>query len=197
MTGDDVTTVLSAPPTTQMTVLFNVTDAIGTAPNHGITRTERRLATALAGRTDVEFVLVRDHDLWQIDATEILPLLDRPDVASTPHVERFGVDDPPRAPSAVAAAVDRVRRRAPTASSDPSFSARSYRSRADDVLVSVGLDWVHGTLDIAERHVFGSGGRFVGLSYDLIPIDHPEWLFPPTSTAFERTSAGCSGWRIR
>jgi hypothetical protein len=33
-----------------MTIFMNVTDAVGVASNHGITRTERKRATALLGR---------------------------------------------------------------------------------------------------------------------------------------------------
>jgi glycosyltransferase involved in cell wall biosynthesis len=45
---------------------------------------------------------------------------------------------------------------------------------------------VNDTLDVAERSVFGSGGRFVGMCYDVIPVDHPEWLFPPDPEGFRR-----------
>ncbi|MCB0968897.1 MAG: glycosyltransferase [Ilumatobacter sp.] len=60
------------------------------------------------------------------------------------------------------------------------------RTRRQDTFVSVGLDWVHPTLAIAEHHVFGTGARFVNMCYDLIPIDHPEWLFPPDVDGFRR-----------
>lgn len=57
---------------------------------------------------------------------------------------------------------------------------------AHDTLVSVGIDWVHGFVDVARRHVFGTGGGYVGFCYDLIPIDHPEWLFPADPDGFRR-----------
>jgi glycosyltransferase involved in cell wall biosynthesis len=61
-----------------------------------------------------------------------------------------------------------------------------YDWSADSVFVSVGLDWVHNTLELAERIVFGLGGRFVGTCYDLIPLTRPEWVYPSDAPSFRR-----------
>jgi glycosyltransferase involved in cell wall biosynthesis len=166
-----------------MTLLFNVTDAIGVAPNHGITRTERRLAGALLGRPDVHFVAVRDGRLWRVEDAAVERSAAIHDTELVPVTERFGVDPPPRSTSST---WSRIAARSVRRPAGPAISLSPCQVRTDDTLVSVGLDWVHGTIDVAERVVFGNGGRFVGMSYDLIPIDHPEWLFPPDPSGFRR-----------
>jgi len=177
-----------------MTVLFNVTDAIGDAPHHGITRTERRLAAALLGRDDIEFVVVRGGRLLRVEPDQVGALIENNGRTSTPTVERFGVDPPPRPPSRASVVLDR-RRFSQRGPGNRSVLLDPVVAGSDDVLVSVGLDWVHHTLDVAERHVFGSGGRFLSMCYDLIPIDHPEWLFPPDADGFRahlRRAVRCS-----
>jgi len=158
-----------------MTVFLNVTDAISTRSNHGITRTERQLAKALAGRLDVEFVVLSNGSFRRVDGP-VATLMDRGADDVKPVVERFGVDLPRRPRRSKLP----VRRRVPAPSSTPP------RVQAGDVLVSVGLDWVHDILDEAERWVFGKVAQFVGFCYDLIPIDHPEWLFPPDPRGFRK-----------
>jgi glycosyltransferase involved in cell wall biosynthesis len=169
-----------------MTIYFNVTDAIAAPATHGVTRTERRLAAALAGRPDVEFVALRDGRLWQLDGAAAVPhLADRHEVL-TPFVERMGVSPPPPRPGLsrrLATAFASANATAET-SLPASIPVTPMRAGVDDVLVSVGLDWAHGFDRFAEQHVFASGGRFVGMCYDLIPIDHPEWLFPPDPDGF-------------
>ncbi len=167
-----------------MTILFNITDAVGTAPNHGVTRTERRLAVNMLGQSDVRFVVVRDGRLMEADSAAVTPFLELAGDSAEPYVERFGVDPPPTTGSGSFAS--RARRRLGRRDRSRALPLRPVHACAEDTLVSVGLDWVHGTLDVAERHVFGTGGRFVGMCYDLIPIDHPEWLFPPDPLGFRR-----------
>jgi glycosyltransferase involved in cell wall biosynthesis len=169
-----------------MTVLFNVTDAIGPASNHGITRTERELARALVGRPEVEFVVIAAGQAWRVDR-EVIASTTAPTTPTTrggvPRVERFGVDQPP-APERRMTVVRRAllsRSRRPT---DPPIRSERAVVSADDVFVSVGLDWVHGALDFANQHMYGTGGRYVGFCYDTIPIDHPEWVFPPDPEGF-------------
>lgn len=165
-----------------MSICFNVTDAVGAAPNHGITRTERRLASELAARSDVTFVVVHEGRLFRIDVEELRMVVDKTDRERTPNVERFGVDAPPGGTGAngLGRLVRRLRFQPGQLNLEPAVL------QSADVLVSVGLDWVHGFVRIAQRHVYGSGGRYVGFCYDLIPIDHPEWLFPPDPAGFRR-----------
>lgn len=165
-----------------MTVYFNVTDAIGDAPNHGITRTERRLAAELAGRPDVCFVAMHDGRLYSVDPDDVRPAVADEPSALAPMVEVFGVDRPPSAASG-ARLVDRLRR---ARSTRRGLTLGPVSLPSDAVLVSVGLDWVHRFVDVARRHVYGTGGRYVGFCYDLIPIDHPEWLFPADPDGFRR-----------
>ncbi len=169
-----------------MTLLFNVTDAISEASNHGITRTERKIAHGLAGRDDVQFVVMVEGRLWGIDRDEVLAHVERADPARTPVVERLGIDPPARTGRplgrSLAAAKSLMMRGRPTVSVPAALTA--LRPKHDDVLVSVGLDWVHGLLGPAEQMAFGHGVRYVGFCYDLIPLDHPEWLFPPNTEMF-------------
>lgn len=167
-----------------MTLLFNVTDAIGTAPNHGITRTERRLAQALDDH-DVGFVVVREGRLWRVVGESIGPFVDRGLVDMRPVVERFGVDAAPAGGRSLSMRA-RLSGRGGVGNTSRTVPIEPLRATSDDTIVSVGLDWVHGMVHHAERHVFGAGGRFVGMCYDLIPIDHPEWLFPPDPDGFRR-----------
>lgn len=170
-----------------MTIFFNVTDAIGRGSNHGITRVERKLALALAVRPDVEFVVVHRGLLWRIATADVVALVNRPPADANPRLERFGID----------AAVDHSRRRrsmrtALRRSQDSpahavgSVAIQTVEARPGDVLVSAGVDWTRGFLDAAERFVFGKNGRYVSLCYDLIPIDHPEWIFPADPERFVR-----------
>jgi glycosyltransferase involved in cell wall biosynthesis len=168
-----------------MTVFFNVTDALGSASHHGITRTERMLAAALVGRPGVAFVVLKDQRLWCVDHPDVVEAMNGPDGDVTPIVERFGVDRAvprPRVPASrrLVASI-----RARRGDGSP-YELSAPRVHAGDALVSVGLDWVHGLLDEAERWVFARQARYFGFCYDLIPIDHPEWLFPPDPYHFQR-----------
>jgi glycosyltransferase involved in cell wall biosynthesis len=167
-----------------MTVFLNVTDAISTASHHGITRTERQLAGALAGRPGIEFVVLERGKLWRIDPGDVLANMEGAPPSLIPSVERFGVDPPPDRSVGVVA---RMRRR--VGGGRFRHGHRKYalsvpRVAAGDVLISVGLDWVHGLLDEAERWVFGKGASYIGFCYDLIPVDHPEWIFPAEPLRF-------------
>jgi glycosyltransferase involved in cell wall biosynthesis len=169
-----------------MTVFFNVTDAIGESSHHGITRTERQLAAALARRPGVDFVILADGRLRRVDTVDVVGRLHPDEGDGAPVVERYGVDRPPAQRRAAnmsfrrvqAARASRVRTRPPTGGT-PEIGP-------GDALVSVGLDWVHGLLDEAERWAFGKDARYFGFCYDLIPIDHPEWLFPPDPLGFDQ-----------
>ena len=165
-----------------MSVYFNVTDAIGAAPNHGITRTERRLASELSHHSDVSFVAMHGGRLYGVDRDDLRRAVDGAAPEASPSVELFGVDRSSRGRSEkrIASLLRRSRDTVPGVALAPISLA------PDAVLVSVGLDWVHGFVDVARRHVFGAGGRYVGFCYDLIPIDHPEWLFPPDPVGFRR-----------
>ena len=169
-----------------MTLFFNVTDAISASSNHGITRTERKLAHSLAGRDDVQFVVMVAGRLWGIDRVEVLAHVERSDPARTPVIERLGIDSPAKTgrplSRPLAKAKSLVTRGRPAVSVPAALTA--LQPKQDDVLVSVGLDWVHGLLGAAEQLVYGHGVRYVGFCYDLIPIDHPEWLFPPNTEMF-------------
>lgn len=171
-----------------MTIFFNVTDAIGKAGNHGITRVERKFAAHFGRREDVEFVVMHERQLWQIARDTVISRAERPDVRRTPTIERFGIDPAPVVASRwkrVSAAA-RLRSGAPAPGSLAGARLQKLLPSEVDVLVSVGVDWSRPMLDAAERMVFGSGSRFVGFCYDLIPIDHPEWLFPPRPELFVR-----------
>ena len=169
-----------------MTVFFNVTDAISPSSRHGITRTERQLAASLATRPGVEFVVMAGGCLARVDAGDVAARLHQGEGEASPVVERFGIDQPP------------VPRRRAARSFMRVITARDSRGRErfptgvapavepGDALVSVGLDWVHGLLDEAERWAFGKDARYFGFCYDLIPIDHPEWLFPPDPLGFDQ-----------
>jgi glycosyltransferase involved in cell wall biosynthesis len=171
-----------------MTVFFNVTDAISASSHHGITRTERQLAAALATRPGVEFVFLADGLLRRVEHGDVVERLhpDEDEGDAFPVIERFGIDRPP------------AQRRGAHVSFRRVAAARSSRRHAGrpagvtpkvapgDALVSVGLDWIHEVLDEAERWAFGKEARYVGFCYDLIPIDHPEWLFPPDPVRFEQ-----------
>ena len=175
-----------------MTLYFNVTDAIDDAPNHGITRTERRLATALAGFGDVAFVVVGGGHLWRVDETLVTAGSVSANEGDTPTVERFGVTPAP-APRTAASGRDVRRVARSLGASIRALSNRADRGpmpadrvkvRPDDVFVSAGLDWVRDVPTVADRVVFGAGGHFIAFCYDTIPIDHPEWLFPPDPRRF-------------
>jgi len=166
-----------------MTIFLNVTDAIGRGSNHGITRVERKLAFALATRPDVGFVVMHRGQLWRITARDVLASVDRSPDESVPQVERFGIDPPVvvgpghrRWRSAVGRAADRT----------GGISVEPLEAGRGDVLVSAGVDWTRGFVAAAERLVFGSEARYVGFCYDLIPVDHPEWIFPPEPDRFLR-----------
>ena len=168
-----------------MTIFLNVTDAISPASHHGITRTERQLAVQLAGRAGVQFVVLRRGRLWCLDTGVVAAHLDTGPSESVPVVERFGVDAP--TPSRVAG-LSKVRRfvasRADRSRQPELGELTEPTVRTGDALVSVGLDWVHGFLDEAERWVYGAGARYFGFCYDMIPVDHPEWLFPADPVGF-------------
>lgn len=168
-----------------MTVLFNVADAVSDQTNHGITRTERQLAAALGDRDDVEFVALAEGRLWSIDRDVVAGRIARGAEALVPSVERMGVDTPPSTagPATLVRRAARALRSAESARGVPPGLSR-LRVSAGDTLVSVGLDWVHGLLGEAERLRFGRGVSYVGFCYDLIPIDHPEWIFPPNPDLF-------------
>jgi glycosyltransferase involved in cell wall biosynthesis len=170
-----------------MTIFLSVTDAIGRGSNHGITRVERKLALALAAHPDVTFAVMDRGFLWQIGTAEVRALIDRPPPDTTPRLERFGVDrahiDDTRH-RRLRTALARTSRRPADAASD--VAIQPIRAERGDVLVSAGVDWTRGFLDAAERFVFGSDARYVGVCYDLIPIDHPEWIFPPDPDRFRR-----------
>jgi glycosyltransferase involved in cell wall biosynthesis len=171
-----------------MTIFVNVTDAIGRGTNHGITRVERKLALALADRTDAHFVVMYGRRLWRIDKQTVLARLDRPAARMEPQVERFGVDRPTPvdAPLSRLAAITRRSRRPSGGGGSGDIRLESLDLQRGDVLFSAGVDWTHGFLDEAERAVFGSEAQYVGFCYDLIPIDHPEWIFPPEPERFVR-----------
>lgn len=169
-----------------MTIVFNVTDAIGSAPDHGITRTERRLAAALLGRPDVSFGAVAGGRLWAIPDDVVAAATSAPAESSEPRVERLGVTPAVAVPSRVRRIIHRAISRASTSRARRAtpFGAMIPADR-DLVLVSAGLDWVRDVPSVADRIVFGGGGRFVGFCYDTIPIDHPEWLFPSDPRGFD------------
>ena len=79
-----------------MTIFMNVTDAIGRASNHGITRVERQLATELLHRPDVQFVVSHRDRLWRLPNAAVAPRLVRYETNEIPCIERFGV---PKAPT--------------------------------------------------------------------------------------------------
>jgi glycosyltransferase involved in cell wall biosynthesis len=164
-----------------MTVFLNVTDAISAAGPHGITRTERQLAGELAGRPGVELVALREGKLQRVDAGDVMARLRQREFEAVPVLERFGVDPVPTERVGVPARARRVAARRKRA--DESIAGIAC-AESGDALVSVGLDWVHGLLDEAERWVFGRRAKFVGFCYDMIPVDHPEWLFPPDPVGF-------------
>lgn len=167
-----------------MTILLNVTDALSTASNHGITRTERQLAAALAGRADVQFVAMRGGRMGTVEHDHLVAGLGVVN-AEQPRVERLGSDPAPPPSTGRRAAVRRTLARVRRRAASPALVPLGPLSAAPgDVLVSVGLDWVHGLLGEAERLVFGSGVRYLGFCYDMIPADHPEWLFPPDPLGF-------------
>jgi glycosyltransferase involved in cell wall biosynthesis len=169
-----------------MTVFFNVTDAIGSGSHHGITRVERKLASALAGQPDVVFVVVHRGALWRIGTGDVLESLGGPPADLRPTVERLGVDPP----------IDASRRqhikqlmlglRSKQTPLVTGTTLLPLEAERDDVLVSAGVDWTRGFLEAVEREVFGIGVRYVGFCYDLIPVDHPEWIFPPERDRFLR-----------
>jgi glycosyltransferase involved in cell wall biosynthesis len=162
---------------------MNVTDAIGSAANHGITRTERRIAAEIATLPGVEFVVKRRGSLWTADQGQVLSRLARRATgvdAPQPTVERFGIDAPPQSRRTV-----QIRLRQLTAERrTDAIRLAPYQHRRDSTIVSVGLDWTNDFLSDAEHAVFGAGARFLGLCYDTIPIDHPEWLYPPDPSGF-------------
>jgi glycosyltransferase involved in cell wall biosynthesis len=166
-----------------MTIFLNVTDAVSPASHHGITRTERQLAAALAAREGVQFAVIADGRLRLVAPADVVARLHGNTHDATPVVERFGIDRAPSGPGA--------RRRAPNQHGALTVGAAA-RVEHGDALVSVGLDWVHGFLDEAERLVFGKGARYYGFCYDLIPVDHPEWLFPPDPLRFAQHFARMS-----
>ena len=168
-----------------MRTFVNVTDAIGRGTNHGITRVERKLARALADRTDVHFVVMHRGRLWRTDKQRVLARVDRPSVQMQPRVERFGVDRPAQV-SARRTRVPVISRRSQRSSGIGDIVLESLDLRRGDILFSAGVDWTHGFLDEAERAVFASDATYVGFCYDLIPIDHPEWIFPPEPERFAR-----------
>jgi glycosyltransferase involved in cell wall biosynthesis len=173
-----------------MTLFFNVTDAVGADSQHGITRTERQLASALSTRDDVAFVEVRAGRLYSYPRADLLKGLARQQRPIEPHIEWFGREQQPPPPPSFRSAmggIARASRRSQAGVGDhlqPAVQPADIRT--DDVVVSVGLDWVHDTLSAAERAVYADGGRYVGMCYDTIPIDHPEWVHPPDPIRFGR-----------
>lgn len=168
-----------------MTIFLNVTDAISSASHHGITRTERQLAAALVGTPGVEFVTMHGGSLWQATGDQVTARLRQASPETVPSVERFGVDPVPRSARRLRHVGQRFRALGSRGASG--FEAvRLVRPNVvpGDVLVSVGLDWVHGLVEEAECWVLGHGARYVGFCYDMIPVDHPEWLFPPDPLGF-------------
>jgi glycosyltransferase involved in cell wall biosynthesis len=168
-----------------MTLLLNVTDAISRRSTHGITRVERKLALALAGRPDVQFVIMHGGRLWRIDEQAVLERLVRPSLHMEPRVERFGVD-PPTATAPSASWPRSIKGSFGRRRNDTGLTLEPLDARRGDVLFSAGIDWTHGTLDEAERVAFASDASYVGFCYDLIPIDHPEWMFPSDPALFVR-----------
>lgn len=169
-----------------MTLLINVTDAVSSAPNFGISRTERQLAGALIDHPDVAFVAMHGGRLRRADRADVARALTPRAVSHTPVVERLGVDEPPPPEHGRRARLRRVVARARTSAPEPStLRLEPLAPRAGDVLLSAGLDWVHGVLGEAERLTFGAGVRYIGFCYDMIPADHPEWLFPPDPEGFK------------
>jgi len=171
-----------------MTTFVNVTDAIGIAGNHGITRVERKLAGALWAHDDVRFVVMHRGRLWNIENSTVAERLERPPVDRQPRLERFGIDSPPTRMARSRRLIESISPGAPKQRSIPLGSAplEAFEGGRGDALVSVGVDWQHGLLDAVERLVLGSGASYVGFCYDLIPIDHPEWIFPPDPARFVR-----------
>jgi glycosyltransferase involved in cell wall biosynthesis len=171
-----------------MSMLFNVTDAVGSASNHGITRTERKLAAALADHDDVVFVVMHRGVLWRVETSDVVARLRPQEDSGQPKVERFGVDRVPEsgASSSARSILRRRHRNSSSRTAASSIGLTRLELASDQTLVSVGLDWVHGTLAEAERLVLGHGGRFVGFCYDMIPIDHPEWIYPAEPERFVR-----------
>jgi len=124
--------------------------------------------------------------LWKAPAREVVAGIGQVSTGARPQLERLGVDPAPPPSTGRRAAVRRLLSR--RAAHVPAASVRLGRlvPARGDVLVSVGLDWVHGLVGEAERLVLGSGVRYFGFCYDMIPADHPEWLFPPDPAAFLR-----------
>jgi glycosyltransferase involved in cell wall biosynthesis len=185
--------------------LFNVTEAISLDSNHGITRTERMIASQLLGNEEVGFFAYIDHAFRVVEHETLKPFLqglESEDFA--PNVEYFGTGYHPavastqrvRSNNKVAMLLDRgqMRSRMQRARHEISGSAltktiekstsAAVRCARGDVLLSVGLDWTYDYLGFAERQRFAHGARVVGFCYDLIPIVHPQWLFPPDPTRF-------------
>jgi glycosyltransferase involved in cell wall biosynthesis len=158
-----------------MTVFFNVTDAIGSATPHGITRTERSLAIALDSHPDVRYVTIH-NDQWHEVSGEALLLASRQakHQAREVTIERLGVDEPrPAAPRR--ASWSALGRRAAPATVQLTPCSPTEK----DVFISVGLDWLRDVPRIAARTRLTTGARFIGMCYDTIPIDHPEWVHRP------------------
>lgn len=169
-----------------MTILFNVTDAVGPSGTHGITRVERKLAGALMAHDDVEYVTMHEGNIWHVDRTSVAQRLSRQPTERVPVVERFGTDHAVGTGAGRRAQLRTAVRRIGAGAPAAGASLSQVHARPGDVLVSMGVDWQHGLLNAAERLVYGSDARFVGFCYDLIPIDHPEWLFPPDPNRFLR-----------
>jgi glycosyltransferase involved in cell wall biosynthesis len=170
-----------------MTIFMNVTDAVGDAVTHGITRTERKLAAALATRAEVQFVMMHDGRLRSISKGSTCRRLERRETRRVPRVERFGVDPIPRSVGRTRALLTSAamwRNSMNEARSLAPLEVEQFVPSPGDVLISVGVDWIRGVIDEAERLVFGHSVSYVGFCYDLIPLDHPEWLLPLDPSRF-------------
>jgi glycosyltransferase involved in cell wall biosynthesis len=169
-----------------VSIYFNVTDAVGGASNHGITRTERKLATAMDD--DVEFVVMHEGRLWRVDRDAAVARFgSASESGGRPTIERFGVDRPPRR-GVDRALVGRLASAVVGRGSHhtPGLDRHRLTPARGDVVISVGLDWTNDLLPEVERLTLGHGVRYVGFCYDLIPIDHPEWIFPADPIGFRR-----------
>lgn len=171
-----------------MTLFVNVTDAVSEASNHGITRVERKLAETLAVEDDTEFFVVERGRGWRVDKSAAMQKFGSHQRLSSPTVERFGVDAPPsRPPARVSTTVKHLVRAGRAAmSARPAMTGTALAVEPGDVLVSVGVDWAHDTIAAAEHYVFGADARFIAFCHDLIPLLHPEWLFPADTEGFRR-----------
>jgi glycosyltransferase involved in cell wall biosynthesis len=185
-----------------MTKLFNVTEALSVDSNHGITRTERMIASNFLDVEDVQFFAYIDHKFRLIENQVLRTFLETFHAKELiPKVEYFGSfpQDSNFTQSNLSSRaqkqlrlqfpdrIQRARRELSDRKLTTSIQVSEYvplRPNANDVMLSVGLDWTYDYLGFAERQRYAHGTRVIGFCYDLIPIVHPQWLFPPDPIRF-------------